>query len=468
MSRIHVPLVLSHSPSSISPEKVLRLLRQFRPAEFGHARLCMRVLPFLLALCFVAFSCKETPPEANTGHLILEVEDVSCTEVWLHVNFVKVIGPEEIVLTRDGVTIASATVYGPDTTLFDEGLQASRSYVYGVSTRLANFSATVQAKTLDPTSDNFSWAIDTLGDGASSALYDVAIINDTLAYAVGRIYLWDSTAHEFDPNAYNLLKWNSRNWGLLRIWFQTICGSTNLSSYPISSLQLFTATDLWVVGAGNQIVRWNGTSQTNAVCLPFDFGVVKLWGGSRNSVYAVGYGGNIVHFDGTSWQKLASGTTVDIHDVWGAVDSSTGKAFILAPACYRATPGDLEILHITDQNTVDTLRWGTGRQPHSVWFRSARKIYVCGDGVFSRSQSGLWREETDVSLIYTERIRGVALNDIFVVGDFGLVAHWNGLKWHVYPEVAAADIYNSVAYNGRMMVAVGFLGARAVALRMYR
>ncbi len=467
MTRQHVPLVLSHSPSSVSPAQALRLLRRFCPEEFGHARLFMRVLPFLLALCFAAFSCKETPPEPNTGHLILEVEDVSCTEVWLHVRFVKLIGPEEIVLTRDGVTIASATVYAPDTTLFDEGLQASRSYVYGVSTRLANFSATVQAKTLDPTSENFSWAIDTLGDVASSALYDVAIVNDTVVYAAGGIYLLDSSGN-FDPNAYNLVKWNGRKWELLRIWFQTICGDTHLSSYPTRSLQLMSASDVWVAMDGDQIVRWNGTSQSNASCLPVSFVVLKLWGGSPNSVYAVGYSGNIVHFDGTSWQKLSSGTNVDIHDIWGVVDSSTGKAFILAPASYVAMLGDLEILHITDQNIVDTLYWGTGRRAQSVWFQSPRKIYVCGGGVFSRSQNGPWQEATDVPLIFTERIRGVALNDIFVVGDFGLVAHWNGLTWHVYPEVAAAAVYASLAYNGRMMVAAGYTGTRAVALRMYR
>ncbi|MBI3006249.1 MAG: hypothetical protein HYY49_12660, partial [Ignavibacteriales bacterium] len=41
----------------------------------------------------------------------------------------------------------------------------------------------------DTTSHNFTWTIDTVGDGNSSVLYDVAIINDTLAYAVGEIYL---------------------------------------------------------------------------------------------------------------------------------------------------------------------------------------------------------------------------------------------------------------------------------------
>jgi hypothetical protein len=41
----------------------------------------------------------------------------------------------------------------------------------------------------DTTSHNFTWHIDTLGNfGSSSSFNDVAIINDSLAYAVGEIF----------------------------------------------------------------------------------------------------------------------------------------------------------------------------------------------------------------------------------------------------------------------------------------
>jgi hypothetical protein len=57
----------------------------------------------------------------------------------------------------------------------------------------------------DTTSHNFSWEITQLGDGGGSSLYDVAIINDKLAYAVGEIRLKDSTG-QWDPAIYNLVK----------------------------------------------------------------------------------------------------------------------------------------------------------------------------------------------------------------------------------------------------------------------
>ena len=42
--------------------------------------------------------------------------------------------------------------------------------------------------TLDTTSHDFSWKTFTFGGGGGSVLNDVAIVNDTLAYAVGEIY----------------------------------------------------------------------------------------------------------------------------------------------------------------------------------------------------------------------------------------------------------------------------------------
>ncbi len=76
----------------------------------------------------------------------------------------------------------------------------------------------------------------------------------------------------------------------------------------------------------------------------------------------------------------------------------------------------------------------------------------------------------DISPQYTqERIRGVHINDIFVVGHFGLGVHYNGRSWRHYPEVALTGIDFSRDYKPQLMIAVGFLiNQRAVILRMRR
>src|SRR5208283_5579955 len=67
----------------------------------------------------------------------------------------------------------------------------------------------------DTTSHIFAWQTFTFGGGGGSELTDVAIINDTLVYAVGEIYLPDSPAGQ----PYNFEVWDGKTWTLSRIMF---------------------------------------------------------------------------------------------------------------------------------------------------------------------------------------------------------------------------------------------------------
>ena len=42
-----------------------------------------------------------------------------------------------------------------------------------------------------------------------------------------------------------------------------------------------------------------------------------VWGSSGNDVYAVGWGENVLHYDGYTWSEMESGTT-GLNDVWGS------------------------------------------------------------------------------------------------------------------------------------------------------
>ena len=79
-----------------------------------------------------------------------------------------------------------------------------------------------------------------------------------------------------------------------------------------------------------------------------------------------------------------------------------------------------------------------------------------------------WREITSIPRIWSNCIRGNSSNDLFVVGDFGFVAHFNGMSWRVYSNAAlTAGSYSSLDIKGNKMMAVGYIGAgeRGVVLR---
>jgi hypothetical protein len=424
---------------------------------------------YLLSLALVAFACKEAPPEPPPPQspLALAVEEVGVTEVWLRLGLTVGATPRSVELKQNGHLLETLTLTTSDTVIITDSLLPRQTYLF-TAYRAVNVtvgdSASVQLTTMDTTSHNFTWEIDTLGQVNPSALYDVALVNDTLAYAVGEVYMLDSLGN-YDPLPYNLAKWNGRSWELAKVTVSTSSGDVTA---PLNAIQAFSAHDIWL--SSGVPIHGDGATWTQyhlfemGILGPNDGSLTKLWGTSSSTVYFVGNKGTIVLYNDKTWQKLQSGTSSTINDIWGALDNVSGKTCVLAPASNVAGGGDKEILRIS-ATLVDTIVWSTGRRASSVWFSTSRRLFCCGGGVFVCSGGDSWLEQAGLSMTYTRRVRGSGWNSVFVVGDFGLVAHFNGIGWRTYPEVAAA-LYYSCAFNGRMMIAVGERGGRAVILRM--
>jgi hypothetical protein len=65
-------------------------------------------------------------------------------------------------------------------------------------------------------------------------------------------------------------------------------------------------------------------------------------------------------------------------------------------------------------------------------------------------------------LIMTTRIRGNTSNDIYVVGGFGLLLHFNGATWRQYTKFYEIDNFHSLDVKNNTVVAVGLNGSNAV------
>jgi hypothetical protein len=420
------------------------------------------VIACLLAL--LSFYCKEQPPEPGSGSPLLAVEDASCTEVWLHVLFADGIPYHQVILTRDGNPILSSTVRATDTLIVDEGLLPSHSYAYDLTvTGIFGIHATAQARTMDTTSHNFNWEVDTLGVGTSSFLYDVAITNDTLAYAVGEVYVRD-TLGNLDALPYNVAKWNGVNWRLVRV---TVGFRGSPITVPLNGIFAFSSHDIWLTGGlaihgdGNTWIGHDVRTVTGYDTLDF----TKCWGASTNNLYCVGLQGSLAHYDGSTWQKISSGTTVTLNDVWGGSNVAFGKGVVYIAVGNKYTGGETFFLKVDPSGAVARMPWADQARPRqSIWFDDHSAVFTCGAGVFSWHK-GQWRYEASVPSIYTNRVRGNAVNDVFVVADFGLVVHYNGLTWHTFDELRLpAGNYESVAVKNGLVIAVGWQGVYAIAL----
>jgi hypothetical protein len=198
------------------------------------------------------------------------------------------------------------------------------------------------------------------------------------------------------------------------------------------------------------------------MCLPVSFSIKKLWVENSTSVYAVGDGGNIVHYDGNHWQKIESGTNTHIKDIYGIYNRDKRQHEIYCAVTSFFQQGDKKILKISETGDVDSVSWTTGRDVVSVWSSDGSFLYACGDGFFENS-SGEWREINYGEHVYTNHVRGSAANNIVVVGDFGMISHFNGNTWRVYYPSTSAT-YNGVAVTNTMVIAVGQMNGKAVAV----
>lgn len=309
---------------------------------------------------------------------------------------------------------------------------------------------------IDTTSHNFTFQTWTFGEHSGSTLYDATVLNDTLIWAVGEIYLNDSLGQP-DPKRYNAVIWNRNNWNIIRIPYDY--QGTDFY-HPIQSAFAFGSNDIWF--CGNGIIHWDGN---NFIPIPIPTNVWgpyqmnKIWGSSGSDLYVVGNNGNIAHYNGSQWSSIGSGTSLNINDIWGIKDQN-GIRFILCPAYDFGSGGEKKLISISN-NTVGEIPWVENRELYTVWFNSRDKIYAGGEGLFYRTNNE-WKEET-LPALFKFRVRGNGLNDIWTVGGYGFATHYNGKNWKTFEEVSlASGNYVGLAVKGNIVVITGNEGNKAV------
>ena len=417
---------------------------------------------FLIVILFYGIQSCKSPNGPTTADVALTVTDVSCTEAWLKLTVNNLTSNTKVQLVRNSSLVNTFNITSHDTTLYDDSLSPNQTYVYQLF-ELQNGNAKaksemVTAKTMDTTSSNFTWETFTFGGNAgSSALYDVSIVNDTCIFAVGEIYQLDSLGQP-NPNAYNLIQWNGNEWKLSRIKFYTFCGQPSTGSYPTRSIFAYSGNNIWV-SSNSQIVHYNGENQLSTECISVS--VNKLWGSEENNLFAVGNNGKIAHYYASQWSSIESSTSSIINDIWG-ITNRQGKLILYCPVSSFFVPGDKKILKITG-SIVDSVEWNRDVRLYSAWTSNDNFLYVCGEGAYV-NKFGKW-EKISLPEVGTNSIRGNDINDIFIVGDYGFKAHFDGVRWQVlstYNErgYSKVDVKGNIVaicgnYNGKGLIEIG-------------
>jgi len=416
----------------------------------------------LILIIFSSFlslflSCDDsTGPPNNNAKINLTLEDVSCTEVWLKLEANNPSLKNEIILYREEEEIKRINLINNDTIIFDEDLLPNKTYTYQAIKVVSNeeviSSEKVSVTTMDTTSHNFTWETFTFGEHSSSVLYDVAIINENNIWAVGEIYMNDSTGKP-DPLPYNAVHWYEGKWTVMRI---TVDFRGNQITPPIYGIYAFTPNDIWL--SSGVPVHGDGTNWTQyhlfdmGVLGPNDGYLTKIWGSSSDNLFYVGTKGTIAHYLNGQWQKIESGTTTNINDIWG-INNTAGSSLILATVSSRYQRGDYKLLSVSGNTAKEYFSWPYTRL-YGVWFNSPRNIYIVGDGAYEDKNNNLKAINLPTNNFLT-RVKGNTLNDIYISTSGALIFHYNGINWQKMSDGINGN-YEGLDVKGNTVALTGF------------
>ncbi len=429
-----------------------------------HQRFPVMGIYGLFLSLLVAISCPEETALEIEGEIYLSVENTRCQSVYLNVS-IPDSGCEKIYsLYRDNHYVGTDTLYGSDTLIMDSGLQPSTDYLYQAlyvyRGDIIDSSNVVCARTMDITSSNFIWHVDTIAD-YPSVLRDVAVINDDDIWAVGEL--------KMTGGPYNAVHWDGEVWTYYKVPTisypnQSIIGSADLKTvYAISSSEVYFC-------AGASFTKWSGEE-----FIPLDmfmeyegdpdYGPLwRMWSENGDDIYLVGYKGYSVHYDGSSWEKLETGTSIFLRDISGKGDHvfATGYNDSGESIALELVDGKWQTLFESDNYYAD---WGNGE------FGWATAVDVFGDTLYVLTSTGIVKRLVSggdfifmpANTVNMEPrkygycvITHQDINDIFIGSRHGQCLHFNGRSWKNLSNILVEDrVFYYGAFKNNTVALIG-------------
>jgi hypothetical protein len=401
----------------------------------------MRLIYLLVFLPIITFlSCNTTGPTAEKTSISLSIEDVSCTEAWVRIKTSNISYPYYGVLKAGSLT-KNIKLLSSDTLLYIDSLLPGNNYTFEfLSGIIQNKTST---KTLDTTSHDFTWQSWTFGGGSSSELWDVNVINENDIWAVGQIFIPNTSGGE---DMYNAVHWNGITWEPIKM---IIKFRGSLICPEINGMTAFSPSDIWMATGDPTNGDGKNWKDYDIRILTGDdsLNTYKVWGFNSNELYFGGMFGCLVYYNGQSWQKLESGTTLRINDIYGAEDKFQNKKSVYC------TLFDM-IIKIDEKNNISKIDCLPENYAASVWCKNLNRFYTSGPGILEYVNDNLKNITRFNDHIAIVRLRGTDYNNIIGVGALGYIVHFNGLSWQTYHTGNGA--FTSVSVKEKIVAAVGW------------
>ena len=205
-----------------------------------------------------------------------------------------------------------------------------------------------------------------------------------------------------------------------------------------------SGSNVFAVGGDGTILHYNGSSWSAMSSGTSANYLGDVWGSSGSNVFAVGYWGTIQHYHGGSWSGMSSGTTNGLSGVWG---SSGSNVF--------AVGSSGAILHYNG-SSWSAMSSGTTSYLHRLWGSSGSDVFaVGGGGTILHYNGSTWSAMNSGTTNSLLGVWGSSGSNVFAVGDSGTILHYDGSNWSAMSSGTTDSLSGVWGSSGSNVFAVG-------------
>lgn len=189
-----------------------------------------------------------------------------------------------------------------------------------------------------------------------------------------------------------------------------------------------SATSLWAVGNGGTIRKWDGTTWSGQTSGTTNH-LRAVWGSDASNVWAVGDGGTILKWNGSAWSAQTSGISTALYGVWGSASNSVWAV------------GEGGVVRKFNGTTWSAQTSGVTTALYSVWGTASTSVWAVGaEGAVRRFNGTTWSAQTSNTTATLRGVWGSNATNIWFAGSGGTLARSNGTTWTLQTSPLAVDL----------------------------
>ena len=440
---------------------------------------------FLLLISIFHFVCENGMVNHSPASITIVPEYIQAKTAWLYISVETDFSNTDVLIHQDAKQIDRFRMQKNDSLYQVADLEVQTSYTFkailDIEDKLEFSSPEIKITTLDTTRRITGWDEYVLGDFGAGIFRDIEAISDEEVWAVG--YVTDFSSSTPGRNG---AKWNGSGWDLLEIPVLGYDPGSVDSTYDTVNLMNVLGSnenDIWFT-AGGVVFNYNGIKYGKYTFLfqsldDPDFGLVEEASLiAPNNIWATGQKGAVYHYDGNTWQQIASPTRADLTTITGYASPEGDQVWI----------GGMNILYYKN-NDGEWQKIMDG-DPESIGFKTANirvlrqydehNMYMAifGQRGTERFQGYIFRinpKHPDRMILlasiphWYNDMHVISANEIYLAGtDGGSITHFDGHTFTLYSSSDSGDWFYGISSSENFIFLSGQRGQRGLILRGHK